>query len=121
MKKLVITYIQRQTFQLCCLSVFIVMITTLQTKANDVYVGNLSQGGVTLHSGKNSMIRMDSEYVEIRLYKEHYTVDATFWLYNTSKKVTIKVAFPQKHQGEGIVSFDASLYEETQNLHKEVV
>lgn len=96
MKKLLTTYFQRQAFQLCCLSVFIVMITTLQIKANDGLVNqSKSNGGVTLRSGKNSPIRMDSEYVEIKLYKRYYTVHSTFWLYNTEKKTKAKVAFPQ--------------------------
>ncbi len=93
--------------QLYSISVVVLLLTTLQIKANDGLVNeSKSNGGVTLRSGKDSPIRMDSEYVEIKLYKHYYTVHATFWLYNTEKKIKAKVAFPQSCAYSGSAFLD---------------
>ena len=109
MKKLLTTYFQRQAFQLCCLSVFIVMITTLEIKANDGFV-DVIHGGVTLKNGKNATVQMDSEYVEIRLYKKYYTVTATFWLRNSGNARTIQIGFPHKYQDYSMEELDSNLF-----------
>ncbi len=84
---------------------FMLLCFAAQIKANDGYV-DVSHGGITLRDGKNSAIRMDSEYVEIRLYKDYYTVDATFWLFNTGKKKTIQVGFPHTFNYRSSINFD---------------
>lgn len=79
----------------------------VQAKANDGHA-YVSHGGVTLRDGKNSAIRMDSEYVEIKLYKDYYTVDATFWLFNMGKKKTVYVAFPHTVDSRYSIYFDSA-------------
>ena len=109
MKKLVVTYIQRQAFQLCCLSVFMVLISTLESKANDGFV-DVIHGGVMLKNGKNATVQMDSEYVEIRLYKKYYTVTATFWLRNSGNARTIQIGFPHTYQDYRLEELDPNLF-----------
>lgn len=109
MKKLVITYIQRQAFQLCCLSVFMVLISTLESKANDGFV-DVIHGGVMLKNGKNATVQMDSEYVEIRLYKKYYTVTATFWLRNSGNARTVQIGFPHTYQDYRLEELDSNLF-----------
>ncbi len=81
-------------------------------KANDGYVTKISHGGVTFYNGTNSTIRMDSEYVEITLYGNYFTVDATFWLYNTGPTKTAKVGFPHKGGYTGVTNIDSQWIEE---------
>ncbi|MBK9248177.1 MAG: hypothetical protein IPM69_08725 [Ignavibacteria bacterium] len=114
MKKLIITYFQRQAFQLCCLSIFMVLITTLEIKANDGFV-DVIHGGVTLKNGNNATVQMDSEYVEIRLDKKYYTVTATFWLRNSGNARTIQIGFPHTFQNHRLESLDSSIFENSSN------
>ncbi len=93
---------------------FILLITTVQMNANDGYVTKISHGGVTFYNGTNSTIRMDSEYVEITLYGNYFTVDATFWLYNTGPTKTAKVGFPHKGGYTGLSNIDANCFTVTE-------
>ncbi len=111
-------HMQRQVYHFikltCCLLVFVLLITTIQLKANDGYVTKISHGGVTFYNGNNSTIRMDSEYVEITLYSNYFTVDATFWLYNTGPTKTAKVGFPHKGGYTGSSYVDSNWFTMTE-------
>lgn len=87
---------------------FTLFFSSLKIKANDGLVNSVSYKGITLSDGKNTSIRMDSEYVEIKLYEGYFTVNATFWLYNTGKKIKANVGFPQEGSYGGSIFLDES-------------
>lgn len=94
--------------QLCCMAVLALLIPAPRILANDGLV-DVVYGGVTLRNGKNATVQMDSEYVEIRLYNNYYTVAATFWLRNSGKKQKVQIGFPHTFQNLRLEALDTSL------------
>jgi hypothetical protein len=56
-------------------------------------------GGLQLHDGTTTTIRMEKEAVKIYLHKNTYTVDATFEFYNNGRTLAAIVGFPKRGHG----------------------